>query len=285
MRPSLFLLVALSVSGVHASWFGSDSPRKLSPNKPLTIPLTNRLDYTSWSRVELQQWLNDHNIKTPPAYSTSQLRNLVKSNWVSIQSSADAGSAWTQDQYTKAQKSFKDLKEASFESWDESRLREFLLEQGVVAPSGPREQLVLLAKQKYRGYNAAGSSLSVEASKTAGGYMSSASSLGATASTAIAQTTKDVVRKMDDGKDYVYSTWDEGRLRKYLEDKSVVDKKYSNRLTRQQLLEKMKGAYASVTEPIWDSWSDSYMVRPVLPPFSCPTDIIITSVIGSSHTA
>lgn len=270
MRPSLFFLVALSVSGVHASWFGSDSPRKSSQNYPSSVPLINQLAYSSWSRVELQQWLNDHSIKTPPAYSTSQLRSLVKSNWVYVQSSADAASAWTQDQYTKAQKSFRDVKEASFESWDESRLREFLLEQGVVAPSGPREQLVLLAKQKYRGYNEAGSSLSAQASKTAGGYMSSASSLGVTASTTIAQATKDAVRKMDDGKDYVYSTWDEGKLRKYLEDKGVVDKKASSKLTKQQLLEKMRGAYASVTEPIWDSWSDSYMVRPVLLPFSCP---------------
>ena len=146
-----------------------------------------------------------------------------------------------------------------------------MLEQGVVAPSGPREQLVLLAKQKYRGYNVAGSSLSAEASKTAGGYMSSASSLGATASTAIAQTTKDVVRKMDDGKDYIYSTWDEGRLRKYLEDKGVVDKKSSSKLTKKQLLEKMRDTYASATVPIWDSWSDSYIVRPILLPLSCPT--------------
>jgi hypothetical protein len=223
--------------------------------------------YTSWSKSELQQWLADHNIKTPPSYSTSQLTALVKSNWVSVQSSADSGAAWTQDQYTKAQKSFQSLKESSFESWDDSRLREFLLEQGVVAPSGPREQLVLLAKQKYRGYNAAGASLSAEASKTAGGYMSSASSVGATASTAVAQATKDVVRKMEDGKDYVYSTWDEGRLRQFLEDKGVVDKKSASKLTRKQLLEKMRGAYTSVSEPIWDSWSDSYMVRFILLPF------------------
>jgi len=138
-------------------------------------------------------------------------------------------------------------------------LREFLLEHGVVAPSGPREQLVLLAKQKYRGYTTAGSSLSAEASKTAGGYMSSASSVGATASTAIAQATKDVARKMDDGKDYVYSTWDEGKLRKFLEDKGLVDKKAATTLTKQQLVEKMRSGYASVIEPIWDTWSDSYM--------------------------
>jgi hypothetical protein len=219
------------------------------------------IEYTSWSKSELQQWLKDHNINPPSHYSTSQLKALVKSNWVTIQpSEATGGVAWTQDQYAKAQKSFQDLKESAFDSWDESRLREFLLEQGIVAPSGPREQLVLLAKQKYRGYNAAGSTLSTEASKTAGGYMSSASSLGTTASTAISQATKDVMRKLDDGKDYVYSTWDEGKLRKYLEDKGVVDKKTAKKLSRQQLLEKMRTAYASITEPIWDSWSDSYIV-------------------------
>lgn len=174
--------------------------------------------------------------------------------------------AWAQGQYNKAQKSFQGLKESAFDSWDESRLREFLLEQGVVAPSGPREQLILLAKQKYRGYTAAGSSLSAEATKTANNYVSSASSVGPTASTAISQATKDIARKMDDGKDYVYSTWDEGKLMKFLENKGLVEKKAAKKLTRLQMLDKMRTGYASVAEPVWDTWSDSYMV--CLPPYS-----------------
>ncbi|KAF7971961.1 hypothetical protein HWV62_19349 [Athelia sp. TMB] len=239
MRPTLLIFVALSVASAQASWFASENPA-----------------YESWSKPELQAWLKEHNINAPSSYSTSQLQGLVKSNWDAF---ATAVPAWSYDQYTKAQKSFQDLKDASFESWDESRLREFLLEQGVVAPSGPREQLVLLAKQKYAGYNAAASSFSAEASKTAGGYASSASSAAATATSAIAQATRDAARALDDSRDYVYSSWDESQLRKYLEDKGVVDKKTASGLSREQLLAQMRTGYASVTEPVWDAWSDSYL--------------------------
>ena len=34
-------------------------------------------------------------------------------------------------------------------SWTESQLRDYLLEQGVVTPKTTKEQLVVLAKQKY----------------------------------------------------------------------------------------------------------------------------------------
>jgi len=239
MRLSLILFVALSVTGAHASWFGSEQPQ-----------------YTTWSKSDLQKWLAEHNIETPSTYSTSQLQALVKSNWDTVYTS---GAAWTQDQYNKAQKSFNGVKESTFETWDESRLREFLLEQGVVAPSGPREQLILLAKQKYRSYNAAGTSLANEASKTAGGAMSSASSMAASATSAVVQATKDASRKLEGSRDYVYSSWDEGKMRKYLEDKGIVDKKVAPGLTREQMLEKLRVGYASVADPVWDAWSDSYM--------------------------
>lgn len=181
----------------------------------------------------------------------------MKSNWDAY---TTAVPAWTYDQYTKAQKSFQNLKDASFETWDESRLREFLLEQGVVAPSGPREQLVLLAKQKHAAYSSAASSFSAEASKTAGNYASSASSMAATATSAIAQATRDAQRSLNDSTDYVYSTWDDSTLRKYLEDKGVVNKKTATGLSREQLLAQMRSGYASIAEPTWDAWSDSYIV-------------------------
>ena len=132
----------------------------------------------------------------------------MKANW-------DAAYSWTADQYTKAQVAFSNLKADTFDTWDESRLREFLLEQGVVNPSGPREQLALLAKQKWHQYSSAASAYS----KTASASMSSASSQASTAiygnqfdqatksaSSIVAQATQNAGRQMDDTKDYVYST-------------------------------------------------------------------------------
>ena len=202
MRSSIFFLFTLATSGAQASWFKSNPP------------------YTSWSNDKLKQWLDEHDIKAPSTYSPAQLQEIVKSNWVTATSS------------------FQYSKDDSFSSWDDSRLREFLLEQGVVPPSGPRDQLVLLAKQKY-------TTLPTDASST-----SSASSV---------VSTKDVVSKLDDSKDYIYSSWDDSKIRKFLQDKGVES---ATGLTRQQLLKKMREVYASAADPIWDAWSDSYMVSP-----------------------
>lgn len=151
-------------------------------------------------------------------------------SWFGSDSSNDpspSASQWTSEQLERAQVAFQNLKSDAFDSWDESKLREFLLEQGVVEPKGPREQLVLLAKQQYRQYNSAASSYSASMSSVAGQASKSATSLASeasrTASTAvygdskyqasksassfIAQATNDVSRTLDNSKDYVYSTY------------------------------------------------------------------------------
>ncbi|KAJ7270905.1 hypothetical protein C8J57DRAFT_1602980 [Mycena rebaudengoi] len=46
MRPSIILLLSLSLTGAHASWFGSDTPQ-----------------YNEWSAPELRKWLAERNIK------------------------------------------------------------------------------------------------------------------------------------------------------------------------------------------------------------------------------
>ena len=185
----------------------------------------------------------------------------MKANW-------NTAAVWSQEQYANAQQAFRNLRESSFDTWDESRLRNFLLEQGVVEPSGPRESLVLLAKQKYQSYQ-----------DTANSYASSASSLGSQASASIstamygdatyqaskslssiaAQATKDAARAFDNAKDYVYSTWDNSQLESYLREKGLL--KDNTQYSRQDLLAQMQDAYARATSPVWEAWSDSYMVR------------------------
>ncbi len=126
---------------------------------------------------------------------------------------------WSWDKYAKAQQAFTNLHESAFDHWDESRIREFLLEQGVVQPKGTREQLALLAKQKYRSYQSAASSWASQASKSATSAATQASKSASTAvygdskyqaskslSSYYAQAPADVSRKLDDSKDYVYST-------------------------------------------------------------------------------
>ena len=197
----------------------------------------------------------------PQHTSEAELRKAVKSNWFSA-------SAWTRDQYYAAQKSFVDLRVTTFDTWDESRLRQFLLEQGVIAPKGPREYLVILARQKYRAYSSAASSYASQASATAStavygdkNYQASKSlsSMTSRATVAIAQATTEAAKKFDELKDYVYSDWDEKQMRKWLEQRSFLKSKEKKQ--RNELLQMMHNAWGKVSSPIWDAWSDSYIVR------------------------
>lgn len=190
---------------------------------------------------------------------------VVHASWFGSDSDSKDPSSWTADQYASAQKSFANIRETSFDKWDESRLREFLLDQGVVAPKGPKEQLILLAKARYNQYTDAASSFSAKASTAVYGdsaYQAtqSMSSLVSQATAAGAQATKDTMRALDDSKDYIYSTWDDNRLRSYLESKGVKVQEKAQK-SRADLLGMMRDVYAKVTNPVWEVWSDSYIVR------------------------
>jgi hypothetical protein len=247
MRPTLLLVAASLTLAAQASWFSGAS---------------NTPEYSNWNTNELKAWLQVHNIPLPDhTPSQAELRDLVETNW------HDAA-VWTQDQYASAQKAFANLRDTAFDTWDESRLREFLLQNGIVAPKGPREQLVLLAKQKYRSYTDAASSLSARASQSASTAVygdtkhqasKSASSLVSHVTEAASQATEEVARKFDEAKDYVYSTWTDNEIRKYLEDKGVL--KTNAQKKRGELMKMMHDAYAAVANPIWEAWSDSYIVR------------------------
>ncbi|THH29965.1 hypothetical protein EUX98_g4221 [Antrodiella citrinella] len=198
---------------------------------------------------------------------TLGLTATAKASWFGSDSSVtDDASGWTQEQYARAQAVFSGLKSDAFDSWDESRLREFLLEQGVVQPSGTREQLALLAKQRYgqwskaaSEYSASATSLASQASQSASTavYGDSQYQASKSLSSVIAQATTEAARKLDDSKDYVYSTWDDNRLRSYLEEKGVI--KTKQQATRDEMLAKMKETYTKSVNPVWQAWSDSYI--------------------------
>jgi len=236
MRPSVLLVFALAATS-NASWFGSDKPV-----------------YNDWDSTQLKAWLIEHNLYTPSLKNAppSTLKALVQANY-------DTASSWTEDQYNQAQKTFENVKEDAFGTWDESRLRDWLVKQGVVSPSGPKEELVLLAQSKYAAYTNAASSLAAQASATASSAVygdpayQASKSLASVAAEATTQTTK----ALNDSKDYIYSTWDDNRLRAYLEEKGVLKTKTEK--TRDELLAMMSNAYATVADPVWDAWSDSYI--------------------------
>ena len=247
MQPRFysFLVLLLVLSTATASWW--------SPNDDGS----NDVDaYTSWSPAQLRAWLEAHHVPISSAVqSQSDLQSLVAESW-------DTASKWTYDQYESAQQAFADIRGDVFDKWDESELRQFLLRQGIVAPKGPREHLVLLAKAKYNSYRKAAGSFASRTRETASVVSESASGLTSSATSAVAQSTRDAFRALDDTRDYVYSSWSDNQLRSYLEKKGWL--KPEEQKTREQLLSMMTHAYAAVTEPIYDAWSDSAMVRSCL---------------------
>lgn len=107
----------------------------------------------------------------PHGTSKSQLQSLVDANW-------EAYKPWSQSAYESAQKAWQSvggsaydttgqLKDTAFDSWSDSKLRDFLLEQGIVEPKGPRESLVVAAKKQYNSYTKAAASFSARASAAA----------------------------------------------------------------------------------------------------------------------
>nr|GAT58075.1 predicted protein [Mycena chlorophos] len=249
MRPTL-LLLSIAAGASATSWFGSDD----TP------------EYSSWSTTELKKWLEQHNIQTPSSYSQEQLQSLVQANW-------QAATAWTQDQYANAQKTFDSIRDATFETWDESRLRDFLLQQGVVAPSGPREQLVLLAKSQYAAYQKAASSLGAQASTAV--YGDTRYQMTKSMSSVAAQATREAMRQLDDTKDYVYSTWEDNKLRDYLVEHGALARDAAEK-KRVELLAMMRDVYARVTNPVWQAWSESYtrewlVAHDIVPPGAPPS--------------
>ena len=266
MRLSTLIVAASLTLAAQASWFGgsNDNP-----------------EYASWNANELKAWLQVHNVPLPDhTPSKAELRTLVEENW-------STASTWTYDQYNTAQKAFADVRDTAFDTWDDSHLREFLLQQGIVAPKGPREHLVLLAKQKYRAYTNAASSLSSRASATASTvvYGDTPHQISNTASSVVSHATDaaynaassaasqisfvaseagdNIGEKFNHSKDYVYSTWSDNEMRKYLESKGIL--KTGAQKKREELLNLMYGAYGSVADPIWKAWSDSYIASPFDP--------------------
>ena len=219
-------------------------------------------EYSKWSDAELRAWLEHHNIKVPASFDKPHLYDLVDANWLAPPSPLEAGRQWSLDQFNRAQRAFQHVREDSLDSWDESRLRIFLLEQGVVAPSGPREQLVLLAQSRYRAYTDAAavysSIASASASSAYAGATDAAHSTSQSIGSVVAQATHEVVRVFDDSRDYVYSTWDDSHLRSWLEEHGVIEARSAN--TKDELTKLADNYYRKTTSAVWESWSDSYIV-------------------------
>ncbi|KAF9078322.1 hypothetical protein BDP27DRAFT_1388222 [Rhodocollybia butyracea] len=174
-------------------------------------------------------------------------------------------SSWTPSQYDSFQETFASLRDNTFDAWDESRLREWLLAQGIVAPKGPKEELVLVAKRRWRDWVEAKDKFSASASEAVYGYATDASSSASSTASAVssyaAQATANVLpdHPFDAAKDYVWSSWDDTQLRKFIVDKGIIDNRTAAGKKRDELIQLATAHYANTKGTVYEAWGDSYI--------------------------
>ena len=131
-------------------------------------------------------------------------------------------------------------------SWNESQLKEFLLENDIVAPDSSLNDLRELTKELVKEIEASASSVSSSVPKP-------------TTFTSLNYVYDSLLNDLNDSKDFIYSNWSDNQLRSYLENKGIIRSK--SQLKRDELLSYMRKHYAEVTEPIYEAWSDNCIKR------------------------
>ena len=253
--------------------------------------------YAKWTKKELEDWLAANHIKVKKGLKEQELREAVERNWEKVE--GKAGEAYggakraAGDAYGDAQKAFGDIQREAYETWDEARLREWLLEQKVdlsKKASYGREELLGMVRDRWDDVESATGYVKAKvadatrkvgdsaqyATEKMGEAGSFATKKAEDAQEAVVDSAKGVyegtVRAFDASKDYVYSTWDEAQLKAWLEEKGVIQKKDKTQRTKDQLLGLVHDSWGKVANPIWQVWSDSYLVRSPPLPLEFDTD-------------
>ena len=124
-----------------------------------------------------------------------------------LQTGNETRTGRAQEHYSFAQRSLQNLKDSTFESWDESRPREFLLEHRIAAPKGPRERPTLLSKNHYTAHKNASLSFS---------------STAAMVSSFVSTSADNALKAVKGLEGYIYSTWDGNRMKGHLVSRGVL---------------------------------------------------------------
>jgi len=261
-------LVQANYDKAYDAWTEADIRAWMASNSLVPTPTPNTRDrairaikrsydtaYHNWEDSDLHDWLVEHGLAPKPKSTRDELVDQVRGAWGTANSYV--GAQATNAQAAFAKQTARPPSSAIVDAWTDSELREFLLKNGIVAPSSKAEELRILAKQqleKTPGYASQASA--------------SASSLGAQATAALGEAyyaSADAPRlaydylsnAFDETKDYVYSSWSDSDLRSYLESKGVV--KTPVEAKRDDLVSQVKGLYNDAADNVYDTWSDTYL--------------------------
>lgn len=98
-------------------------------------------DPSTWSLADAKKWLQAHSIDLPAGATQQQALKLVQDNLDAVAKRGARGAGAAQAYYEA-------ITEKTIDAWTESQLREYLLEHGIISPSGTLEEMRIAAKQR-----------------------------------------------------------------------------------------------------------------------------------------
>ena len=210
--------------------------------------------YSTWSDSDLKEFLDARGYPVPQPSTRDKLVARVRRNArlasLNMQSTASSVSASFTSGASAASKSAasaqQSLSDALFDSWSDSKLKEFLDEKGVPVPQGSKKNEMVALARKHRASLVGGGASSVSASG------SSAFNAATTkAGNEYAKASTDASMAADDLFNSAIDTWSDSRLKAYLDSRGVNVPQGSkkNELVKQVRLNKHKAATG------WSAWT------------------------------
>ena len=194
--------------------------------------------YSTWSESDLKEFLDSRGIPAPQPSSRDKLIASVRRNArlaslnmssaaAAASSSAASGASVASASAASAQAY---LSDALFDTWSDSKIKEFLDEHGVPVPQGSKKnELIALARKHRASLTGNVSTASASASSKGSSAYGAASSKGASAYGAAsskagneaAKATDDASAKAEDLFNSAIGTWSDSRLKAYLDARGV----------------------------------------------------------------
>jgi hypothetical protein len=216
--------------------------------------------YANWGQSDLKKYLQDHHVPNPGNLNVDQLRELAKRHY--------------DDQTRSAQKVLENAQTQAYAGWSDSQLRQYLLDHGVISPSSRREELVQLAREYGLEASHAVSDSFARATQAVGNAAQTVEDAAYYAVvTAPHQAYDYVAGSLDNARDYVYSSWTDSDLHAWAVEHGLVKPEQKKR--REEYLDLIRKPYTDAASNIYDTWSDSYLVRPLLVSFRTSTSASI----------
>ena len=169
--------------------------------------------YSSWSESDLKEFLDSRGYPAPQPSTRDKLIASVRRNSrlasLNLQSAASSASA-------SAESAQASLSDALYDSWSDSKLKEFLDSHGVPVPQGSKKNEMIALARKNRASLFGNEASSVSAS--------GASAFGAATSKAgnqYAKATDDASLAAENAFNSAAETWSESRLKAFLDARGV----------------------------------------------------------------